>query len=213
MNEYPILWPIGAAVILVLAAFWIRWRKNRNLYDQRKENITFLMELLDNYTACAGQLQRSRGLSFDMGAAGDYEILTAPECMSEIRDFLQSPFSESQHRALDEKFREMNNRAAALRQLFPSKLAEPMCRFLACYRDTLRHLLDYQMYIQRKNQDFARICCEKPMTQEERILFFRDGEPRMELLRDLSDLKDAAYFLSSKSTLYQVQKKFRLNRK
>lgn len=212
LRENPMLLFFPAAALVLLVLMWLRHRKNRQLFDRRKESIEYVQALLDNYCSCAGTLQRSRGLNFDMGAAGDYELMTAPECMAEIRGFLNSPFSEIEHSAFGEKMCEMEALADELGRLFPANMAEPMCHFLRIYRDTLRNLLQYQMFIWRKNQDFARICAT-PMSKEERILYFRDGEPRMDLLRNMSDLRFAAQILTCRDTVSRAQKKFRLNRK
>ena len=209
LRENPILWVFLAAAVLLLVLSVIHHRKNRRLFDRRKENICFVRELLDNYHSCAGTLQRNRGVSFDMGAAGDYELMTAPECMAEIREFLNSPFSDSEHVAFDEKMSEMERRADEIAKLFPTRMASPMCHFLRIYRDTLRNLVEYQTFLRRKNQNFSRICAT-PMSDEERILFFRNGEPRMELLRNMTDLKFAANELICNEIVSQAQKKFRL---
>lgn len=194
---------------VILAVLWRRHAKNRRLYQQRSENILFVAQLLDNYRKHINQLERSRGLTFDMNTMGDYALLTEPECMEDIRSFLSDPYSEEQNTAFRRKMEEMDRRAAELQTLFSPKLAAPMVRFLKAYSATLDSLLHYQLFILRKNQDFTRFCTA-PMPQEEQILYFRDGEPRMELLRRQLDLKEAVYLLLSKSTLYMVQRKFRL---
>ena len=202
---FSIITAIIAIVALLQTKQQIRVGNKQHLFDERLENYLIAEGFIRLYEDHQNQFLIKKDEP-EMALDLKFLWMTNNTYLEEISDVINHTLEKPFHKEFLTKLETIKNVASKIGFIFHGNATELLKKFVLCYQESLMQMYQYQMLFKKMNE-----CAnEFKWTLEESVKNLNEPQQRMELHKDIENLKQAYDELKKENVKKKIARQIKL---